>query len=123
MKVVINGCHGGFSISDEAFELYLNRKGIEYDVVEGKLFSYPYNNYYTKGHAGEEPYYMSSYSMISSDKDRADPDLIAVVEELGELSWGFAAELKVVEIPDDVEWCIMEYDGLEHIAEKHRTWS
>ena len=27
-----------------------------------------------------------------------------------------------VEIPDDVEWQIEEYDGTEHISEKHRTW-
>jgi hypothetical protein len=30
--------------------------------------------------------------------------------------------LEIVEIPDDVEYTIEEYDGLEHIAEKHRTW-
>jgi hypothetical protein len=28
----------------------------------------------------------------------------------------------VIEIPDDVEWIIVDYDGMEHIAEKHRTW-
>jgi hypothetical protein len=28
----------------------------------------------------------------------------------------------VVEIPDGVEWEIAEYDGLEWVAEKHRTW-
>jgi hypothetical protein len=27
-----------------------------------------------------------------------------------------------VEIPDNVEWEIMEYDGTEYIAEKHRKW-
>ena len=27
------------------------------------------------------------------------------------------------EIPDDVNWYIAEYDGIEHIAERHRTWS
>jgi hypothetical protein len=32
------------------------------------------------------------------------------------------AELKVVESPDDVEWEIEEYDGIEWIAEVHRTW-
>ena len=33
------------------------------------------------------------------------------------------SELKVVEIPDDVEYDIQEYDGNEWVAEKHRTWS
>jgi hypothetical protein len=45
-----------------------------------------------------------------------------VVLELGEAANGRCAELKVVEIPDDVEWQIEEYDGLEWVAEKHRTW-
>jgi hypothetical protein len=54
--------------------------------------------------------------------DRTDPALIAVVEELGyEASGGFA-DLKVVEIPDDVTWQIEEYDGSEWVAEVHRTW-
>jgi len=30
--------------------------------------------------------------------------------------------LKIVEIPDDVDWEINEDDGSEWIAEKHRTW-
>jgi hypothetical protein len=29
----------------------------------------------------------------------------------------------VVEIPDGIEWSIQEYDGLEWVAEKHRTWA
>jgi hypothetical protein len=32
------------------------------------------------------------------------------------------ARLKIIEIPDDIEWHIEEYDGLEHIDENHRTW-
>ena len=41
---------------------------------------------------------------------------------MGEHSWGPHAELLVVEIPDDVEWYIEEYDGREWIAERHRVW-
>jgi len=48
--------------------------------------------------------------------------LVRVVEELGDKASGRCADLKVVEIPDDVEWEIDEYDGSEHVAEKHRTW-
>jgi len=36
---------------------------------------------------------------------------------------GDYSELKVVEIPDGVNWYIEEYDGLEHVAERHRTWN
>jgi hypothetical protein len=58
---------------------------------------------------------------ICSD-DRTNVDLVAAVEEGGEKANGGCAILKVVEIPDNIEWEIEEYDGYEHIAEKHRTW-
>jgi hypothetical protein len=57
---------------------------------------------------------------------RADPMLVQVVEEMGEGASGMCANLTVVEIPDDVgleNLEISEYDGIEHVAEKHRTWS
>jgi hypothetical protein len=54
---------------------------------------------------------------------RDDPDLVAVVRELGAKANSRFADLRVVEVPDDVEWEIAEYDGSEHVAEKHRTWS
>jgi len=54
---------------------------------------------------------------------RNDPILVEIVEQLGESANGRFAELKVVEIPDDVVWGIEEYDGAEWIAEKHRTWN
>lgn len=53
---------------------------------------------------------------------REDPVLIEIVRELGEAANGACAELKIVEIPYDVDYEIAEYDGVEHIAEKHRKW-
>ena len=44
------------------------------------------------------------------------------VETLGDKASGNSARLRIVEIPDDVEWKIEEYDGYEHVAEVHRTW-
>lgn len=55
-------------------------------------------------------------------KERTHPDVVAIVEELGERASGDCAKLAIVEIPDGVEWEIDEYDGMEHIAEAHRTW-
>lgn len=54
---------------------------------------------------------------------RDDPYLVKTVLELGEAANAKYARLKVVTIPDDVEWHIAEYDGLEWVAETHRTWS
>ena len=53
---------------------------------------------------------------------RNDPALIQVIEEIGDKANGQCADLKIVEIPDGVDWEIAEYDGMEHVAEKHRTW-
>ena len=53
---------------------------------------------------------------------RTDPKLVAVVEKLGKAANDKLAKLAVVEIPDDVDWVIKEYDGREHVAEKHRAW-
>jgi hypothetical protein len=119
VKIAINRCFGGFGISDAAFERLLTRKGIAFEKVlgESKLLG---NSYYNAGHAGDNEYYLSEYEFC---EDRADPDLIAVIEEMGKESWGWAADIAIVEIPADVKWHIHEYDGLEHVAEDHRTWS
>ena len=116
MKVVINRCFGGFGLSHEAIMLYgeaahLNLKAVKHD---SRLNEY---SYYIDG-VEEDAFYFSEYNL-----KRDDPDLVAVVERLGDKANGWAAELAVVEIPDGVSWHIEEYDGREHVAEDHRTWS
>ena len=65
-----------------------------------------------------------SYSWSETDLLRDDPVLVRVVEELGgHAAGGQAADLKVVTIPADVDWIVQDYDGLEWVAEVHRTWS
>lgn len=56
------------------------------------------------------------------DIPRDDPYLVQVVRELGEDAAGPYAELKILEIPADVNWEIEEYDGKEWVAERHRVW-
>ena len=56
------------------------------------------------------------------DLSRDCPHLVQTVQELGEQANGRYAHLKIVTIPDDVEWTVMEYDGAEWVAEAHRTW-
>lgn len=48
---------------------------------------------------------------------RADPDLVRIIEEFGLLNY------KIVHVPENVKWHIEEYDGIEWVAEDHRTWS
>ena len=63
-----------------------------------------------------------SDSIYWMDDKRTDSLLVEVVEELGERASGEYAKLKVVELPEDVQWSIREHDGNEWIAENHRTW-
>ncbi len=121
MKVAINRCFGGFGLSQEAFEKLLVRKGIAFEKTEAKhKFRDEDCDYWEAGHVGEDQHYITGYEIY---ENRSDPDLIAVIEEMGDAANGWAAEIGIVEIPDDVKWHIHEYDGMEHIAEDHRTWS
>ena len=53
---------------------------------------------------------------------REDSALIQVIEEFGREASGRHAELEIVEIPDGVDYEIDDYDGMESIHEKHRSW-
>jgi len=112
MKIVINSDYGGFSLSDSAIEAYAERKGITLRK-EGRHGSVLSSDYYLED--GNEWF-------NCREIERNDPTLVAVVEKLGKEADGFCATLKVVEIPEDVDWEIGEYDGNEWVAEKHRIW-
>ena len=58
-----------------------------------------------------------------NDLDRDDLALVATVEELGSEKAGRDySNLQIVEIPEDVEWEINDYDGQEAVHEVHRSW-
>lgn len=113
-KIVINNIHGGFSLSDEGMEKYAELKGIT--LKKSKSSFDDYYDYFEVTKDGK------TEAIYEFEIQRDDPALVWAVEILGKKSWGRYAELKVVEIPDDVDWFIQEYDGLEHVAERHRTW-
>jgi len=64
----------------------------------------------------------SHESRYDRDKRHYAP-LIQAIEELGEKANGGFAELKIVNVPDGVEYHIDEYDGIESIHEVHRSWA
>jgi hypothetical protein len=119
MKVAINTCFGGFGITDAAFEKLLERKGIAFVEVKSES-GFLGSQYYEEGHAGSNEHYISMHDLTA---DRADLDLIAVIEEMGSASWGAYSEIKIVNIPNGIDWYIDEYDGREHVAERHKTWN
>jgi len=137
-KIVINKCYGGFSISEKALYRLAELKGVTlYKKQEDGEF---FPTYWTvpeipDGIIKDKDWHKASLEdrIISNElcrkstmgnrpENRADPDLIKVVEELGKDADGKHSKLCVVEVPDGVEWEIEEYDGLEHVAEKHRIW-
>jgi len=54
--------------------------------------------------------------------DRTNPKLIKCVEKLGDRANGEYSKLKIIEIPDNIDWEISKYYGIECVEEKHRIW-
>ena len=149
MKVAINRCFGGFGLSTLAISEILKRKGMdcfvyeqtEYAFKTGKdkyvktipsasssfgtytllrdygdvIYEIPWNDKMEDGQSVVKTF-------TSFDTDRTDSDLIAVIEELGDDASGSCSALSIVDIPDDIEWEISNYDGMETIEEVHRSW-
>jgi len=112
MKVVINTVHGGFGLSDNAIRRLFELKG--WKCVEEKS-KYDIILFY-KDHISNDSLF------LEHDLERDDPELVKIVEEMSMEANGKYAQLKIIDVPNDVKWHISEYDGLEHVAEDHRTW-
>ena len=97
------------------------------DVFIWVAYSVPNPNDFRLNEPDEDGLYKSAnkradeISLSDIANDRSDKDLISVIKNLGEKANTRFSELKVVEIPDDVEWYIDEYDGIEVINET-RSW-
>jgi hypothetical protein len=92
MKLVVNKCYGGFGVSKAVYD----ELGLKWDG-----YGYLYG---------------------TALQDRSNPQLVAAVEKLGKKANGSCAELEVIKIPDGIEWEINNYDGIETVHEKHRSW-
>lgn len=116
-KVVINDDFGGYGLSRKAF-LRLRELGQKEALAEPD-----YGEYWADGSGPRKKLGGSDDDGSFGDKiPRDDPLLIQVVEELGLAANGFCASLKIITIPDGIEWEIEEYDGSEQVSEKHRSW-
>lgn len=151
-KIVINVCFGGFSLSPIAVKrlaelqgrdcyfftspLFGNYKQVTMEDCAEAFMWYAFDipeppkspcakewsdMTFEERRESDERYY--SHCLSQRDIPRDDPLLIRVVEELGVLASDAYAELKIVEIPDGVEWVINDYDGNESLEEVHRSWS
>lgn len=136
MKIARNDCYGGFGLSDACV------------LKMAELGGYPIRAYNQETHKeGERVIYDRELEISENPKEAAiknalkrlsgcryyecfinrdnrdDPILIAAIEAVGEnAAGGRSSKIKIVEIPDDVQWEIDDYDGWESVKEKHRSW-
>ena len=92
IKVVYNGCFGGFSLSRAAMQFLANKGNKEAQEV-----------------MAEEDFYGYLY-----DTPRHDPLLVQAVEVLGDDANGTSSALRVAEIEGN-RYIIEEYDGAESV--------
>lgn len=125
MKLVINTKIGSFQLSEKAY-LYLKDK---YFITVFQRFIMNVDSNINVVHdcicknMCDEQHYWYSDNMFC-DKNRNDARLIDVVETLKEEAGREYDSLKIVEIPDNIEFYIHENDmGIESIHEKHRIWN
>lgn len=132
-KVVVNKCFGGFGLSSEAVIrlIEMNCDSIksmslnEYTGGKSKLISSEKFNKLRDGYEVgwiEGVLYKDDYVYFYQDDNREDLDLIFVVETMKEKASSNLSRLEIVEIPKNVDYVIDEYDGLESIHEKHKSW-
>lgn len=141
MKIVLNGCYGGFGLSYEAMYLYLYAKTGQkpyfyvdmptwngFTLADRKynritlqdIKKYPQNYIYcVTEDQGPVLDHFPSNVFNSIDVDRTDSILISVVETMGsKAASGRFAKLYIEEIPSGTQYKIDECDGLEELITK-----
>jgi len=117
MKIVKNTCYGGFNVTQEVGRK-LKALGVKIVLKDEEYENGAINNLDNIYLVNEE------FDIISDNSHayRSDKRLIQVIEKIGIENASNNSKLIIVEIPDDVEWEIDNYDGIETIHEKHRCW-
>jgi len=134
MKIAVNKGYGGYGLSLKALRRYAELKGFlvyfytrdingRYVRIDNQnkfkglgFFAYKKDfGKYPKSFDENERFYDSTI-------ERTDPILIKVIEELGDKASDDSANIKIIDIPDDIEWEIDECDGFEWVYEKRRRW-
>ena len=129
MKVVINTCHGGFSLSHKGEQRYLELSGQraywyvmpiysrqEFIRVDNIDDIKPIHNCWcTTSDQGAVLYDYPDDVFYSRKLERNDPILVQVVKELGKDASSPFSNLEVVDIEKGRWFKIDEYDGYENI--------
>ena len=135
MEIVItNSKYQPYGLSIDAVLAYAKRKGIVLYPAREERFGdveywkmprdqqkpYPVWKDQVSFDADLDVYYNQMFDPL--EIQRNDPDLVSVVETLGDKS-GDNCTLKIVEVPDGIDWIIVH--GTKHrecVAERHRRW-
>jgi hypothetical protein len=129
-KIVINTCHGGFTLSEAGIKRYAELKKLALYIEGDKYFP----TYWTipkedrLGFLSDDDYRKArdedrikhiqlcqKYTISAYHFDRTDPILVQVVEELGTGASGDCSKLAVIELEKGTLYRIDEYDGYESI--------
>lgn len=155
IRVVINASFGGFKLSAAAMLHLIQIESTAIKTTPLADYSYAIVDDFIDGYTTHisGPYHSDSVSGSIIDTDlhlvydlydgadtppaakcsyidctmyvRTHPDVINVVSQMGERSFGHGAKLHILEITDDVSvdnLTISEYAGKEWVAERHKTW-
>jgi hypothetical protein len=125
MKIAINPSIGGFVLPKTHVDALVQKGWILID-------RFNYNQTDTERDINDEymlpneimhpAFETEEHRLLDMDQqqltERTHPDLIEVIETLGE-----GQNCKVIEVPDDANVYIFEYEmGYEAVHEKHRIW-
>ncbi len=104
IEIVINGHYGAFSLSEAGVMHYAQLAGIRLTNDKGV--------------------YHNEHGDVfwSENIERNDQCLVQTIYDLGKKANGPCCHLKVVQVPEDVDWIIQQLDGVEWVAERGRTW-
>jgi len=137
-KIATNKCYGGFGLSEKAMLEYAKLKGMKLFPEKQSSMTTIYWTIPKENRVGilsqdewgkasieqqrKSNKFYQDYTICDSDLERDDPDLISVIELLGESASGQFAKITITEIPEGIAWEIQEYDGMESVSERHRSW-
>jgi hypothetical protein len=146
-KILIYSGYGGFSLTPQVFEMWLQRSGHEYELYHNKRIGVGEYEKIRINHTSEVENEYAKFIFLSNDEQlgqkyrkdygiwqlypnetitRDDPILIELFLELGEKFNKYYEDYKIVEIPEDVNWVVCSEDtGREWVEERMeiRKWS
>jgi len=122
-KIVYNACYGGFGLSHAALRRWAELKGdTVYDYVDPRYRDRDNSDYHRQLIRCTPEEYDNASSEVQNemfistyDIPRHDPELVQVVEELGEAANGSCARLVIEELDPGTRYRITEYDGYESV--------